>query len=57
MHPVHPAMMAEIAADQISDRRCDAIRDQRAKSARRGRRPAHRFGLHRRHSGASLRHA
>jgi hypothetical protein len=37
---MHPAMMAEIAADQIRDMRAAAARDQRARVARRGRRAA-----------------
>jgi hypothetical protein len=38
MHPVHPAMMAAIAADHIRFLRDDAVRDERARSARRSRR-------------------
>ncbi len=40
---MHPAMVAEIAADQIRDMRATAARDQRARLARRGRRAAHRI--------------
>jgi hypothetical protein len=39
---MHPAMMAEIAADQIREMRAAAARDQRARLASRGRRAAHR---------------
>ena len=39
---MHPAMVAEIAADQIRDMRVTAARDQRARLARQGRRAAHR---------------
>jgi hypothetical protein len=38
MHPVHPTMMAAIAADHIKDMRDDAVRDHRARTARRSRR-------------------
>ncbi len=38
---MHPAMMAEIAADQIREMRAQAARDQRARLARRGRRTSH----------------
>ena len=34
---MHPAMVAEIAADQIRDMRVTAARDQRARLARQGR--------------------
>ncbi len=44
MHPVHPAMMAAIAADHIRDMREDAARDKRAKVSRRARR--HRTASH-----------
>ena len=40
---MHPAMVAEIAADQIRDMRATAARDQRARLARRGLRVAHRI--------------
>ena len=33
---MHPAMVAEIAADQIRDMRATAARDQRARLARQG---------------------
>ena len=36
---MHPAMVAEIAADQIRDMRVTAARDQRARLARQGRGP------------------
>jgi hypothetical protein len=41
VNQVHPAMMAAIAADHIKDMREDAVRDGRARAARRARRAGH----------------
>jgi hypothetical protein len=54
MHPVHPSMMALIAADHIKDMRNDAARDARSRLARCVRRASHRAAVQRRHAGCEL---
>jgi hypothetical protein len=54
MNSLHPAMMAAIAADHIKDMRDDAVRDGRARVARRTRRASHRAAAQRRHGGCEL---
>jgi hypothetical protein len=54
MYQLHPTMMAAISADHIKDMRDDAVRDERARTARRTRRASHRAAAQRRHAGCEL---
>jgi hypothetical protein len=54
VNPMHPTMMAAVAAGHIKDMRDDAVRDGRARVARRTRRASHRAAAHRRHGGSEL---